>query len=108
VIRIRIVQTPPISGVDGIQFDCFEVGKEYQMGNTLGSLFLAEGWGEAVALDAPAPVEPFSDRDPFDSRVLYADGPPNLIKDSQAWYPDRVERDIAADYQWRRRTRKRR
>jgi hypothetical protein len=43
VVRIRIVQTPPIAEVDGIALDNFEVGGEYEVGNSLAALLLAEG-----------------------------------------------------------------
>jgi hypothetical protein len=71
LIRIKIVQEPSIAGIDGIRLDRFELGKEYEVGNTIAALFLAEGWAETVPLDAPKPFQPFSTEDPFDSRTLY-------------------------------------
>ena len=44
-MRIRIVQAPPVAEVEGITVDFFEVGSEHEVGNTLGALLLAEGWG---------------------------------------------------------------
>ena len=104
-MRIRIMQKPPIAGIDGIRLDCFDVGKEYEVGNSIAALFLAERWAEPVPLDAPRPVLPFSEDDPFDSRVLYRDRshPPNLVKDSTSPLYDRA---IAANAQWRRRPRR--
>jgi hypothetical protein len=101
-MRIRIVQKPPIQDVDGIAVDCFDIGREYEVGNSLGALMLAEGWAEPVPLDAPRPFTPFGPDDPFDSRVLYrddADAPPNLKRDRE---PPYVDRDLAADFRWRK------
>lgn len=100
LMRIRIVQTPPIRDVDGIALDCFLVGEQYEVGNNLGSLFLAEGWAEPVPLDEPRPYTPFGADDPFDSRLLYRDrdAPPNLTKERR---PPYVDRDLAADFRWR-------
>jgi hypothetical protein len=103
LVRIRIVHIPTIAGIDGIRLDCFETGKEYEVGNSVGALLLAEGWAEPVPLDAPRPYLPFSDNDPFDSRVLYKDHPPNLSKDQTRPY---LDRDVAADSRWRRRRRR--
>jgi hypothetical protein len=47
-MRIRIVRVPPIASLDGVRLDRFAVGREYEMGNTIGSLLLAEGWAEAI------------------------------------------------------------
>ena len=44
--------------MDGIRLDQFRPGREYVLGNSLGALFLAEGWGEPVADDAPSPAIP--------------------------------------------------
>ena len=96
-MRIRIVQVPPIAGIDGIRLDCFEVGREYEVGNSIGALFLAERWAEPVELDAPRPYLPFSEEDPFDSRVLYRRDPPNLIKERDS---PNMDHAVAADRGW--------
>jgi hypothetical protein len=67
---------PPITSIDGIRLDGFQLGGEYEVGNNIGALFLAEGWAEPVALDAPKPPEPFTEDDPYDSRALYQKPPP--------------------------------
>jgi hypothetical protein len=103
-MRIRIVKEPPIAGIDGIRLDCFAVGKEYEVGNTIGALFLAEGWAEPVALDAPRPYTPFTAEDPFDSRVLYRDHPPNLVKERHSPF---LDRDVEPDVVWRASLRRR-
>ena len=57
--------------LDGLPLDAFEPGQEYELGNRLGSVFLAEGWGVPVPLDAPTPMVPFSPDDPYDPARLY-------------------------------------
>ena len=103
-MRIRIVQSPPIASVDGLQLDCFQVGEEYEVGNSLGALLLAEGWAEPVPLDAPAPYVPFSEDDPFVPRVLNRESPPNLVRETHPPFVDDL--DSAADFRWRRKSRK--
>jgi hypothetical protein len=70
-MRIRIVQRSHCDSIDGIRLDRFEPGYQYEVGNSLGALMLAEGWAEPVQLDAPALPVPFSETDPFDTRRLY-------------------------------------
>ena len=43
-MRIRLVQKPPPDCIDGVDTDRFEVGSEYDVGNTIGAVFLAEKW----------------------------------------------------------------
>ena len=65
LMRVRILCTPPLASIDGIQVDGFEVGAEYDVGNSMGALFLAEGWAEPTALDQVAPPPPLGPHDPF-------------------------------------------
>lgn len=101
-----MVRKPPIDSVDGVSCDCFHIGREYELGNSIGALFLAEGWAEPVPLDAEPAFTPFGADDPYDSHVLYRDRdqPPNLFKEEQ---PPYLDRDIAQDFRWRRRPRRR-
>jgi hypothetical protein len=86
------VKHPPIADVDGIRLDYFEVGAEYQVGNTIAALLLAEGWAEPLPLDAP-PAEPFTDGEPIDPiRVL--ERRPDLIRQL---HRRRTDRATAAD-----------
>jgi len=91
-LRIRIVQTPPITSIDGVRLDRFRVGLTYQVGTTLGTYLLAEGWAEPVEIgesEVSAPFEEFgSDSDSVDPPNLrreffppYFDGPPSLATD---------------------------
>jgi hypothetical protein len=102
LIRIRIIRLPPIASIDGIRLDCYEVGCEYEVGNCVGALLLAEEWAEPVPLDAPKPPTPFTVDDPFDSHRLYGDAnqPVNLIRENSPPYLDRA---IAADFRFHRR-----
>ena len=70
MVRIRIVQRPPIPDVDGIRLDCFDVGAEYEVGNTTGALLLAEGWAEPLPLDAPSSPQPFANEEPVDPTAV--------------------------------------
>ena len=107
MIRIRIVQSPPVADVDGIPVDYFEVGGDDEVGNSLGALFLAEGWGEPVALDEPRSPEPFSADDPFGTTTLDRNSPPNLVKEQHPPFLDRdLAREFAPPWRWRRRRRK--
>jgi hypothetical protein len=106
VIRIRIVQAPSVTEVDGIALDLFEIGTEYDVGNSVAALLLAEGWAEPVALDSPKPPEPFSANDPFGTTTLDSSSPPNLVKEQHPPYLDRDRaRDAAPSWRWRRRRR---
>ncbi len=80
--------------VDGIRLDVFEVGRQYDVGTMVAALFLAEAWAEPVADDEPPLVIPFSEVDPFVSRVI-RESPPNLVRDTYPPYVDDVA--LAAD-----------
>ena len=60
-MRIKIVQKPRIADMDGIRLDLFEVGFQYEVGNNVGALLLAEGWAVPVPLDEPGVVIPLTD-----------------------------------------------
>ena len=46
-MRIKVIHVPTSNCIDGIQLDRFRPGFQYEVGNTLGALFLAEGWADA-------------------------------------------------------------
>jgi hypothetical protein len=58
MMRIRIIQRPTISHVDGIRVDCYRVGSVYDVNESLGEIFLAEEWAE------PAPTQRLRFRPP--------------------------------------------
>src|SRR5467141_2558337 len=64
LMRIRVVQRPSRASVDGMRLDPFEPGYVYDVGTTLGMLFLAEGWAEPVVTEEPAFVVPLSETKP--------------------------------------------
>jgi hypothetical protein len=68
-MRIRITRSPTELCIDGIQLDRFVPGQQYQVGASLGTLFLAEGWAELVADEEPALLIPLPEppRDPANS-----------------------------------------
>jgi len=80
-MRIRIVQNPGSSSIDGIRLRDFELGQSYDVGTTVGTFLLAEGW--AVPDDAPD---------------LGADDPPTQAPIRGIHESPRPLRDIAADY----------
>ena len=45
-MRIRLIHKLAIASIDGIQLEHFEPGKSYDVGVTVGTLLLAEGWAE--------------------------------------------------------------
>lgn len=55
-MRVRVIRKPTPRSIEGLRLDQFEPGLTYELGNTLGALFLAEGWAEPVALDEPAVI----------------------------------------------------
>jgi len=102
-MRIRILHTPNTDDIDGIDLRRFTVGLTYEVGNSLGALMLAEGWAAPASDDdASALLVPFSDADPFVTRIV-EHNPPNLLRESYPPYID--ELSIAADLDRRRRTR---
>jgi hypothetical protein len=96
-MRIRIVQKPTTDSIDGLQLDRYELGYTYDVGNTIGALFLAEGWGEPVVDEAPAPAAASIKNEPAVVTPIDPDNPPNLRREVYPPYLDRLDLDIAAD-----------
>ena len=108
LMRIRIVQRPSVSSIDGIRLDRYEVGRSYDVGNSLASLLLAEQWAEPVPLDelVDAP-ELIIERLQLQTRRRHSSqDPTNLIREKPAPYLD--ARQIAAAADRHRRSRRRR
>jgi hypothetical protein len=105
-MRIKVIQKAPVPSIDGLQLDRFALGSEYEVGNCLAALMLAEGWATPVPLEEPSPIVPFSETDPF-APVPYhdADAPPNLIREHYPPYLDDGRVDVATSFRWRRRRR---
>jgi hypothetical protein len=112
-MRIRVIQRPPIPSIDGVRLDRLEPGCQYEVGNSLGALLLAERWAEPVPLDDPAALsqlreieqflDPFADRPAAD-----AGDPPNLKRETYPPYVDKLGAAVAADFETGRRARPRR
>jgi len=96
LMRIRVIHKPSVSVVDGIRLDVFQPGVLYEMGTTLASVFLAEGWGAPVQSDEPAIVIPL-----HGARVE-SSPQPNLVRE---FSPRELPPALAADR--RRRPRRR-
>ena len=88
MIRIQILHVPPGYCIDGIRLDLFQVGLEYEVGDTFGALLIAEGWAKPLGYSAhesnPAPRVEIEERPNIAS-------PPNLIRDSRPFYPARED-----------------
>ena len=107
-MRIRIVQRPAVSSIDGIRLDRYEVGCSYDVGNSLASLLLAEQWAEPVSLDELDDTpELIIERLQLQTRRRHSNqDPTNLIREKQSPYLD--TRQIAAAADRLRRSRRRR
>src|SRR5262245_56654565 len=104
-MRIRIVQRPPCDRIDGRRLDRFEPGYQYDVGNSVGALMLAEGWAEPVQLDEPALLVPVSETDPFDPRRLYRGAAtlPSLPRETYPPSPRQIDQASVAKRRRRRR-----
>jgi hypothetical protein len=106
-MRIRILQRPLQSSIDGIRLDHFEPGRVYEVGSSVGSILLAEQWAEPAPLVETPPVIRISKRKPPE-RQTRADpaNPPNLIREihppSLDVTPFKAAADISRPKNWRR------
>jgi hypothetical protein len=53
-MRIRVIQKPRPECIEGVDLARFHVGLEYEVGNSIGDLFLVEKWAVPVVSDEPA------------------------------------------------------
>ena len=100
-MRIKLVRRPTISHVDGVNLAQFAVGERYEVGATLGILLLAERWAIPCD-DQSAAIVPFSDADPFVTRVADGQSPPNLTRET---YPAPAAGNAPGGFERRRRPR---
>jgi len=107
-MRIKFIRTPVLAAVDGMDLRRFVAGRCYDVGHQLGAVMLAEGWAEPFPDDSPAEIIPFSESDPFLSRVLDRSAPNN--DNARDTYPPDADdvMAIASDRYRRRRKRPRR
>ena len=83
-MRIKVIQKPSVTCIDGIRVDQFTPGQQYEVGNVLGAVFLCEGWAEPVDDPEPALVIPLRELDPD----MLPAAPANLIRDTCPPYFD--------------------
>ena len=57
-MRLRIIQKPVLLSIDGIRLDHFQPGREYEIGNSVAALLIAEGWAEPLVEPQAAPYPP--------------------------------------------------
>jgi|SRR3954451_6367367 hypothetical protein len=84
-MRIRVLQTPTVGAVDGIDLGRFFPGQQYEVGTSLGALFLAEGWAEPVSSPEPALAIPVSE---LGVDMPKAPTPSNLVRETFPPYYD--------------------
>ena len=60
-MRVRILRRPAAQRRDGLALDRFEPGLVYDVGTSIGSVLLADGWAEPVDDARPALVLPLED-----------------------------------------------
>lgn len=99
IMRIKILRKPSVASIDGVRLDRFQPGQQYDVGNTLAGLLLAEGWAEPITSDEPAVVIPFNE---FDAGASI--GPANLTREIFPPYYD-APPALAAERRRRRRSR---
>jgi hypothetical protein len=94
-MRIRIVQKPAVTCIDGFRLDQFRPGHVYHLGSLMAGVFLAEGW-----------AEPVDDQEPGrqDAPAI----PRNLTREFFPPYYDGSSSALAAEQASRRRARRRR
>jgi hypothetical protein len=51
------MQKPVLLSIDGIRLDHFQPGREYEIGNGIAALLIAEGWAEPL-IEPHAPPHP--------------------------------------------------
>ena len=105
-IRVQITKQPTVRSIDGIQIDTFRVGEVYDVGTSIATVLLAEGWAVPVPLDEAAPPDHFSEKDPnLHAPYRDPDAPPNLTREHYPPYLD--QRSHAAAIERRHRPRRR-
>ena len=104
MLRIRILQKPPTSSIDGIRLDRFEPGFMYEVGNAIGAVMLAERWAEPLTDDEPALLVPLSQAEAFSDCVAEL-APSNLVREVVPPYFDHL--NAAGELDRRKRSRRR-
>ena len=100
-MRIKIIQKPTVTCIDGVPFERFVVGYQYEVGNLMGAVMLAEKWAEPVPSDEPVLLVPL-DEVSADRDKHLPSSPPNLVRET---YPPYYENPPAVAFDRRRRPR---
>ena len=104
-MRIKVLQKPPTSSIDGIRLDHFKPGFMYEVGNTIGAVLLAERWAEPVTDEEPALLVPLSQSAAFFDCVKNSElAPSNLFREVVPPYFDHL--DTAGELDRRKRSRR--
>jgi hypothetical protein len=82
-MRIRILHIPKSACIDGLRLDQFVDGHLYEVGTTVGALFLCEGWAQPVDDSSPALLIPLKE---FEADA--PEGPKNLVRETYPPYID--------------------
>src|SRR6059058_243275 len=82
-MRILVIQRPTVDCIDGMRLDRFTPGRQYEVGASLGAVFLAERWAEPVSGAPPSLTTPLNELDPAP-----APGPTNLVREIFPSYYD--------------------
>jgi len=98
-MRIRIVQRPFTPSIDGLRLDHLEPGHEYEVGNLVGALMLAEGWAEPVPFEASEDAGVRTSA-PITARIpaRRSDYPRNPIRERYLSYSTSLPAETAADF----------
>src|SRR5260221_13069265 len=83
-MRIRVIQRPSATSVDGLELNRFEPSQVYDVGTAMGSLMLSEGWAEPVATETPAPAPPQPKNASRSSESTYASDAPGARVDERS------------------------
>lgn len=83
-MRIRIIRSLPVRGIDGVRLERFIVGQQYEVGNALGGLLVRKNWAEPIDDLGPALVIPFAEMKDFRKET----DPRNLIRERSLPYLD--------------------
>jgi hypothetical protein len=95
-----------MGSIDGIRLDRFDVGRVYDVGTRLASLFLAERWAEPVDIRPPAETpELVIASVPPGTKIQSSHDPANLIRKRQQPHLE-LQFATAADRQRRLRNRR--
>jgi len=100
-MRVKVLRTPTVEQVDGIDLRRFFPGYQYEVGNTLAALLLAEGWAEPVTFDKVGVLVPVGD---YSRAGPQPKTPSNLVRE---FFPPYYDTPAALAADRRRRPRRR-